>query len=83
MKINPLNSEGAMQRLFNMSAAQDLRLVSKWPNQLPDLFKSAGGRACCTGEVSRYRPCAEYCTRIERISEQGLVEKRGSGGGFN
>lgn len=41
-KTQSSKADDALQRLFNLTAAQDPRLVPKWPSQLPDLFQGQG-----------------------------------------
>lgn len=42
MKTTSSNTDDALQQLFRLTAAQDSRLVPKWPSQLPGLFSDQG-----------------------------------------
>lgn len=42
MKTKSSNNDDALQQLFSLTAAQDPRLVPKWPSQLPGFFNDQG-----------------------------------------
>ena len=76
-KTQSSNADDALQRLFSLTAAQDPRLVPKWPSQLPNLFQGQG-----LAQVEAHRvdanPHQEFAMHQCNLLIYNMIAQRGA-----